>query len=84
MAKLWSTVKNLYLSPQAKTPRQKTPRMATLAMEVLAENREEAKDLVYYDALKRVTESSKVCIKCIAIINIIVVFCSVSFRILYS
>lgn len=61
MAQLWSTLKDVYFSHQAKTPRVKPPRMATLAMEVLAENREEAKDLVYYDALKRVTESSKVC-----------------------
>lgn len=62
MAQLWSTLKDEYFSRQAKASKVKSPRMATLAMEVLAENREEAKDLVYYDALKRVTESSKVCI----------------------
>ena len=53
----------MYVSRQAQTSRYKTPRMATLALEVLAESREEAKDLVYYDALKRVTEASKVSIK---------------------
>lgn len=62
MARLWTAVKDMYLSQQAqRDQRRKTPRMATLAMEVLAESREEAKDLVYYDALKRVTVSTKVC-----------------------
>jgi len=60
MARLWTALKDVYLSQQAQTQRRKTPRMATLAMEVLAESREEAKDLVYYDALKRVTVSDKV------------------------
>ena len=62
MARLWKALKDMYISPQAQNQnRHKTPRMATIAMEVLAESREEAKDLVYYDALKRVTESTKVC-----------------------
>lgn len=66
MAKLWNSLKDMYISQQAAlTQRRKTPRMATLAMEVLAESREEAKDLVYYDALKRVTESTKVCFICL-------------------
>ncbi|KAK3732818.1 hypothetical protein QZH41_017715, partial [Actinostola sp. cb2023] len=59
MAKLWGVLKDMYISRQTQNPRHKTPRMATLAMEVLAESREEAQDLVYYDALKRVTESTK-------------------------
>ena len=62
MAKFWSKVKDICFSEDSKhNTSGKSPRMANLALEVLA-NREEAQDVVYYDALKRIN-SDKVSYK---------------------
>ena len=51
MNSIWQRLKNLYPTKQRK---KSSPRMADVAMEVLQNLGEEAKDVVYYEALNRV------------------------------
>ena len=54
MARFWSKIKDACFTEESQQrTKRKSPRMASLALEVL-ENREEAQDVVYYDALKRI------------------------------
>lgn len=51
MNSIWRRLKSLYPS---KEKVKSSPRMADVAMEVLQNLEEEAKDVVYYEALNRV------------------------------
>ena len=55
---IWGKIKSFFYRPMSEQSRP-SPRMADVAMEVLQNLGEEAKDVVYYEALNRVHGVSK-------------------------